>query len=503
MKAIWVWGLSLLSVLSYNLTQGNYYGYYNSYDLYKKLDDLQEVNSDLLVTTKNNSIESASFNVNKLGSVYNPIRILVIGGFDSNPMSAFNVLNMVNELINRMRKDYTSNFISVLNSLQIDLYPILNLPAYQYMEKGNIEIFQTDFTGSSWNCSSPDAGINPYYNYPHEWAPSSVKCSQVYPGNSSLESNVTKIFNYTTYNFIISFHSTVKAYATPYAFNSNSLNSLQSYFYSKLKQYIPQEYRYDSLYNINNAIAGTLLDSAIDKGVYSLQIGSDYNACPICIQNSSLSGCPECLLSQSLPHTVFLQSVLSDLYSQPNITFIQANESACNTKACSSMVTAIFQIYNPRAVATFYDFNLILNFETNAAFTLNSVSAYISYFYGNDDGPKSLNLAFTNRSGSIVVSNTIPEFSGYNLTFLYYRSNDLTGDNFTLSYRIKPHVGAYYFDTIYNTVEGYIARDNPSSSSTNLKEYVVIGLLSVVGVVSAIAIICFVLTPKHQLLIKE
>ena len=309
-----------------------------------------------------------------------------------------------------------------------------------------------------------------------------------------LESKVSQIIkNYTEYQLVINFQGTGKTYFTPFAYNSDVLNSTSQYFYDKISAFVPSTYKIGSKYNITNTEeTGTLLDSVYFKGGYSLEIAIG--------ESANVNNIEE----EAKLHLEFVTNTLTELFSEPIVGFLTANETIKNSKNYYSIVDFNLPISNPRPVSIDFSFIIQLLFNNNSEFSYNYTKTSKSPFNNKNS------FILQNETFALSVNNvlngsgTINPYTYCNYTFVYYKLVESANNTFSIKYQISPKKESYFFYTFKNSLKDLTIEVTKLEEPEDIqKRNIVIGLLFLIFICVILTIIFCVLRKTSQPLLSQ
>lgn len=467
-----------------SLSLGLMDGYYTSAEVTTLLSSLQ-VNY-LSISTGYSGIVLKGLVLESNKMDYAMRKILILGGFYGGyPMGSVEVLYIANKLAEEYEAG-NATIISLMNSNSFTFIPVLNSEAYLKSELGfvtgeNFAIFKTDLTGAAWGCNENDVGVNPYHNFPYNWGGFSDICSTDYSGTTPWSSSIAAdLGNYEDYSFIINYQGTGEAYYFPYASETTLLDDQSSYFYSILSKTAPIGYTSGSLYNLTETShSGTLLDTAFNKGIYSVEIavGTDAKV-PLA----------DILSEAEVHYQSFIDSLLK-MFSNITAKFLLSNETTCDSCDYYSTVDVTFYLINQNLNEI--KFNLIADIEFNdtSLYEFQSTTQTTVLLFNNEYMMSTVENTKTGNS-TFEVSGVLPAFSETNVIFKYHRLNETSSNEFVYIATVSPIVGASYFESVTLGGDGEVGEveaEEDSSDGRSSKVGLILGL--VIGLSAAIVIV--------------
>lgn len=451
---------------------------------YFTIDEMTNITKILKVTyplyTSNSTIQPAiGLRCHQVfsSSSFEYFKILILGGFKAGfPMSAYEVLYVAENILSKF--NYGGDETLILNSLIIDFVPVPNQKAYSQMENdyngSSFEVYHTDLSGNS-ECTGKDVGVNPDHNFPYKWGTFQDKCSQDYSGEKAMTSAVSKLFtDYANYDFIINFQNIGMKYYTPFASKKDMLDQNSEFFYGEILKNTPKTYTQSSMFNdtsIENT--GTLLDSAFDKGTFTLQIA---------IENTA--DLPQGKIdSEAKLHYNFITTTLKNHFSSINATYLKTNETVDNDSDFYSTFHIVFQITNSRPQSTKFAFQISLNFDNKTDFEYNSTLKSTRKLYEKKCKSVISVKNATIQGSTINLSEEVPLFTEFNLSLVFHKISADVVNNFSADYKFEPSDGSYFFKEITaSQVYMEIQPDQESTPETKspLTPFVLIVIFSII-----------------------
>ena len=359
-------------------------------------------------------------------------------------MTSTVVLYLANKLASQY-KSGNSTIISLLDKNQLVFLPVLNTPAYSYMEKnfnGTFFPIKTGLEGNS-DCEGIDVGINPDRNFPYYWENSTLPCQNDYPGSYPLQSNISKhlrdYLNISRPQILFSFNEEGNLFYAPNLLASTYVRMPSRNFYDKIFSYFYYAgYKFGYKYYWWGIVSpcGTFIDYAHDFYTLSLQLQL----------NSTLIK-SEIFAYANVYYNLLVNTILE---ANLNISFVYkgVTENLCNDEdkrvmgGCYSWVKFLFDFENYNAIWFDYNFTFIPNFDisSNYRFVYDETLEY-----GNEVRKKNYYSNYKSKQGyNYIKWKGFADMYTHTTIQLFYVKLNYTDKDFKGTAYLSSSIGRYY-----------------------------------------------------------
>jgi hypothetical protein len=273
-----------LSFASALIPPGTLDGLLNSSEISRQVQNLTLFYNGISVEDEAGHFEMIHFsNFSDFPSRLEKVKVLVIGGFYAGfPISAYQVVQLADFIA---FESFAGNaeVRKLIKSHEFWFLPVVNLKAFQLMEQEfegeEFLVLQTGLEGNNLNCTEVDTGINGYFNFPLFFEKGNESCSNDFPGNQPLDSNLSRMifedfFKKGSPDIVINYQGVGRKFLIP----PSQLNGEVSDKFLKYCKNIrlPSGFDLDSKLNFSKKSEfGTFLDFSYNFSKVSVEVALD------------------------------------------------------------------------------------------------------------------------------------------------------------------------------------------------------------------------------------